>query len=147
MTSEELQAYYENFPVALRERLKSGKLTFPKDVEFDYKPKEAYRGVIRNKGEKNIGFNRKDMRSYHELGKQPRGVNPNELMSFAVSLFDNIKALKSYYDFSNPKKLVAKGYVFSEGGPSLVDEKGHISWWLFEDVDLSGFKILEDINE
>ena len=141
MTSEELQNYYENFPAALRKRLKSGALKFPQNVEFEYEPKEAYRCVTRKNGEENVPFNLNDVKSYHELGKKPKGVECDELTSFAVSFFDNIKMLERCFDFSNPKKAIAKGYVFCEGGPILVNKASHISWWLFEDVDLSGFEI------
>ena len=89
------------------------------------------------------------MKSYYELGRAPRGVAISELdpKYFAVSLFENIDMLKRNYDFGNPQKLIAKGHVCKEGGPSLKGERSHISWWLFEEVDLSGFEIMEKENE
>ncbi len=148
MTSDQLQVYYENFPAVLKVRLKNGTLNFPNGTEFDYKPKEAYRGVIRKVGEENTPVNLNDMKSYYELGKLPRGVSFDESAKyFAVSLFENVEMLKRNFDFSNPRKLVARGYVFKEGGPSLNGENSHISWWLFEGVDLSDFEIMEKENE
>lgn len=149
MTNEQLRSYYEKFPAVLKENLSSGALSFPENTEFDYEPKIAYRGVIRKVGEEKTPVNLEDMKSYYQLGKAPRGVPINKLdpRYFAVSLFENTEMLKRGYDFSNPQKLIAKGYVNKEGGPSLQGEKGHISWWLFEDVELSDFEIMEKENE
>ena len=42
--------------------------------------------------------------------------------------------------FPNPKKKMAAGYVYSEGGPQhTVDQ--HVCWWLYEGADVSGFKL------
>lgn len=145
MTNEKLQCYYEKFPAVVKEYLKSGILNFPKNTEFDYEPKEAYRGVIRKEGEEDTPINLQDMKSYYELGKIPRGVSIDKLdpKYFAVSLFKNADMLKQNYSFSNPRKFIAKGYVRKEGGPSLDGEDSHISWWLFESVDLREFEIME----
>lgn len=145
MTSEQLRCYYEKFPAVLKENLKNGALSFPENTEFDYEPKEAYRGVTRKAGEENTPINLNDMRSYYELGKAPRGVSIDKLNPkyFAVSVFGNADMLKQSYSFSNPRKFIAKGYVRKEGGPSLDGEDSHISWWLFEGVDLSEFEIME----
>lgn len=145
MTSEQLQHYYEKFPAVLKERLKNGALCFPVDTEFDYEPKEAYRGIIRKVGEESIPVSITDMKSYYELGKAPRGASIDESnpIYFAVSLFKNTDMLKQSYNFSNPRKFIAKGYVYKEGGPSLDGENSHISWWLFNGVNLSKFEILE----
>ena len=44
--------------------------------------------------------------------------------------------------FPNPKKKMAAGYVYSEGGPQhTVDQ--HVCWWLYEGADVSGFKLME----
>lgn len=145
MTSEQLRCYYEKFPAVLKDNLKSGALSFPKNTQFDYEPKEAYRGVIRKAGEESIRFNLKDMKSYYELGRVPRGVPICELdpKYFAVSLFKNTDMLEQSYIFGNPRKYIAKGHVRKEGGPSLDSEDDHISWWLFEGADLSEFEIME----
>lgn len=146
MTEAELQTYYDKFPIVLKERLKRKQLCFPKDIEFFYKPIEAYRMVIRAKDDSHP-FDLEDMRSYHEQGKLPRGVQKMDEANplyYAVSLFENIEGLKQSLKFPNPKKKVAHGYVYEEGGPCLRSASGHISWWLFEGVDLSGFEILEE---
>ena len=145
MTSEQLQHYFEKFPAVLKEKLKNGTLSFPEDTEFDYEPKEAYRGVIRREGEENTPVDLKDMKSYYELGKVPRGIPVDKLdpRYFAVSLFKNADMLRQSYNFSNPRKFIVKGYVHKEGGPCLEGEDSHISWWLFEGVNLSEFEIME----
>ena len=147
MTEEQLQVYYEKFPAVLKEKLKNGNLYLPENTEYDYVPIEAHRMVIR-KDDDNTPFNLEDMKSYYQLGKKPRGgmIDESNPIFYAVSLYENIEMLKMCMDFSNPRKKIAHGYVYKEGGPSLKGEKTHISWWLFSDVDLSGFDIMENEN-
>lgn len=146
MTEEELQVYYDKFPVILRGKLKNRLLRFPGNTKFVYETIEAYRMVIRAKDDSHP-FDLEDMRSYHEQGKLPRGVqkmDEADPLYYAVSLFENIEGLKQSLKFSNPKKKVAHGYVYEEGGPCLRGVTGHISWWLFENVDLREFEIMEE---
>ncbi len=47
--------------------------------------------------------------------------------------------------FPNPKKKMAVGNVYKEGGPQETNSiQQHVCWWLFEDADVSGFKIEEE---
>ena len=145
MTEAELQAYYDKFPIVLKERLKRQQVSFSNDTEFVYKPIEAYRMVVRTKDDSHA-FNLEDMKSYFELGKLPRGVqkmDETDSQYYAVSLYENIERLKQSFSFPNPRKKIAHGYVYDEGGPCLRGANGHISWWLFEGVDLSEFEIME----
>ena len=48
--------------------------------------------------------------------------------------------------FPNPHKKMAAGYVHCEGGPQETKDE-HVCWWLYKDVDLSSFRIMEDKNE
>ena len=42
-------------------------------------------------------------------------------------------------------KFYKDGTVYQEGGPQCMREGStHVSWWLFEEIDLSSFVILED---
>ena len=45
--------------------------------------------------------------------------------------------------FPNPKKKMAVGYVYSEGGPQCTEEE-HVCWWLYDGTDVSGFKLMEE---
>lgn len=47
--------------------------------------------------------------------------------------------------FPNPHKKIAKGYVYCEGGPQETKDQ-HVCWWLYENVDLSGFELIEGEN-
>lgn len=49
--------------------------------------------------------------------------------------------------FPNPHKKMAVGYVYKEGGPQETNHKAqHVCWWLFENADISNFKIEEEID-
>ena len=48
--------------------------------------------------------------------------------------------------FPNPHKKMAAGYVHCEGGPQETKDE-HVCWWLYKDVNLSSFRIMEDKNE
>ena len=41
---------------------------------------------------------------------------------------------------------MAAGYVHCVGGPQETKDE-HVCWWLYKDVDLSSFRIMEDKNE
>ena len=73
MTEAELQAYYDKFPIVLKDRLKRKQVCFPNDTEFVYKPIEAYRVVVRAKDDKHA-LDMEDMKSYYERGKRLPGV-------------------------------------------------------------------------
>ena len=148
MTNEQLQIYYDKFPAVLKEKLRNGVFCFPESTEFDYEPIEAHRMVIRKERDTTpVGIN--DMKSCFEKGKTPRGVVINEFnpLYYAVSLYQDIDMLKLCMDFSDPRKKIARGYVNKEGGPRLIGKNTHISWWLFDDADLSTFTIMENENE
>ena len=145
MTEAELQAYYDKFPIVLKDRLKRKQVCFPNDTEFVYKPIEAYRVVVRAKDDKHA-LDMEDMKSYYERGKRLPGVkvmDETDPLYYAVSLFESTEALKQSFNFPRPNKKMAHGYVYDEGGPCLRGVNGHISWWLFEGVDLSEFEIME----
>lgn len=146
MTEEELQVYYDKFPVILRGKLKNRLLRFPGNTKFVYEPIEAYRVVVRAKDDKHA-LDMEDMKSYYERGKRLPGVqviDETDPLYYAVSLFESMEALKQSFNFPRPNKKMAHGYVYEEGGPCLRGVTGHISWWLFENVDLRDFEIMEE---
>lgn len=140
---------YARFPCVLRTKLINGELQFPKETRFSYSKIFTYRAVERKKDDF-TPVSRDDFRSYFELGKtpkskQPRGVK-NDFSSnpcyYGVSSFLNKSIVEQLMKFPNPNKKMASGYVYDEGGPEYTKED-HVCWWLFEDADVSGFKLIE----
>lgn len=41
-----------------------------------------------------------------------------------------------------PSKKVCVGDIYMEGGPQLTEGQ-HVNWWLYDNVDLSGFELEE----
>ena len=42
---------------------------------------------------------------------------------------------------------MAEGYVYMEGGSQQTNIRSqHVCWWLYEDADVSGFKLKGDSN-
>lgn len=146
MRSTDKSDLFMMFPSVLREKLLSGTISFPEDICFDYEPILAYRSINRDENDY-TPVSKKDMKSYFELRKKPRGVeNPErDADYYAISLNKSIEDLKILFAFPNPKKKIAQGYIFKEGGPQRT-KKQHISWWLFENVDFSHFIIKDEEN-
>lgn len=133
--------FYSKFPVILQNKLRSGEVKFPLNIKFKYSPILAYRAVERKK-EDMSEVSREDFRSYFELGKKARGVSENDSGLFAVSLFKDRKMVEQKMKFPNPNKKMIEGYVKEEGGPQETNiDTGHINWWLYEEVDISGFRL------
>lgn len=140
----------EKFPLILREKLKSGDVTLPPHIETEYSPIKVYRRVLRE-GDDMHAIDRFDLMSYAELGKRPPknlegGVkNPDY---YSTSFYSSFEALKNHFEFPHPKNKVAIGKAYCEGGPCLRNElTEHVSWWMYENVDISDFELLEGNNE
>lgn len=136
---------YSKFPYVLKNKLMNNEIKFPSSTEFDYEPLRVYRAVSR-KCDDNSGVSLNDFKSYFELKKKPRGVIDNlegNAKYYGVSSFLDKKIVKQLMKFPNLNKKLAEGFVFSEGGPQCTDDK-HVCWWLYEGVDVSGFKIVEE---
>lgn len=139
---------YSKFPYVLKNKLMNNEIKFPSSTEFDYEPLRVYRAVSR-KCDDNSGVSLNDFKSYFELKKKPRGVTRNlegDATYYGVSSFLDKKIVKQLMNFPNPNKKLAEGYVFSEGGPQCTDDK-HVCWWLYDGVDVSEFKIVEEDND
>ena len=85
------------------------------------------------------------------LGKKPKKPvkgRPlkNDAHWYGVSTFTNKEIIEFNMKFPNPHKKMAAGYVHCEGGPQETKDE-HVCWWLYKDVDLSSFRIMEDKNE
>lgn len=140
---------YEKFPGVLREKLQNKDIDFPDGTLFEYEPILTYRAVERKK-EDCSEISILDFKSYYELGKtpkQPRGKTidfSKDPQLYGVSSFLKKEIVEQKMKFPNPKKKMAVGYVYCEGGPEHTKlEKQHVCWWLYEDADVSGFKIIE----
>lgn len=142
MNEDEKRALYEKFPSFLSSRLLRGEVVLPDDVEFRFKRSLAYRAIEREAGDTSP-LTSEDMLSYHQLEKKPRGavVSDNDPGLFAVSLYTTKDKLINVMHLPKPKKKIAVGYVYPEGGPRQVKDNGHVNWWLFSTVSFSGFSI------
>ena len=120
----EIEELYENFPTILKEKLRNKEIEFPSNTKFDYekiygkKPKKLVKG---------------------------RSLK-NDAHWYGVSTFTNKEIIEFNMKFPNPHKKMAAGYVHCEGGPQETKDE-HVCWWLYKDVDLSSFRIMEDKNE
>ena len=140
-------ALYMKFPCVLRDKLLNGELHFPPNTRFAYEKIFTYRAVERKK-EDFSPITREDFRSYFELNKlpkSPRGMKKDILKDphyYGVSSFLDKKIVEQIMKFPNPNKKLAKGYVYMEGGTQDTTDQ-HVCWWLYEDTDVSGFKLEE----
>ena len=143
-------ALYTKFPCVLKDKLERGELHFPPTTKFHYEKIYTYRAVSRKEHD-NSPIAREDFKSYFELGKKPkpRGIQ-RDLRSdptyYGVSSFTDRKVVEQAMKFPNPNKKMAAGYVYDAAGPEYTKEK-HVCWWLYEDADVSSFRIIEENND
>ena len=138
------------FPAVLKDKLLKKEIELPDTTLFEYEPILVYRAVEREKDDhRSIQID--DFKSYFELKKKPknaRGIKKDwnkDPHYYGVSSFLDRKIVEQKMKFPNPKKKMAVGKVYMEGGPqdTNVKEK-HVCWWLFKDADISGFEIEEE---
>lgn len=104
------------FPAVLREKLLNHEIELPDNTQIDYEKIFVYRAVARKESD-NSKITPEDFKSYFELNKK----------------------------FPNPNKKLAEGYVYKEGGPQETNLKEqHVCWWLYQDADVSRFKLREE---
>lgn len=139
------------FPAVLRDKLVQNEIEFPDTTEFEYDKIYTYRAVARNE-EDYSEVTLEDFKSYFELGKKPkkpRGITidiTKDPHYYGVSSFLKREIVEQIMKFPNPKKKLAEGYVYSDGGPQdTVDE--HVCWWLYDGADVSGFKIIKEKSD
>lgn len=148
MSEKELLEIYNKFPAAFRNKLINQEIVFPEKTQFNYSKFLAFRGISREEDD-TTPLNREDMRSYYEEGRSPRGTGCDATKPcwYSVSLFREYEDFKNAMKFPRPRKKVAQGYIYCEGGPQLCSEtSSHVDWWLYEAVDFSDFSIREDLN-
>lgn len=137
------------FPAVLKDKLLRKEIELPDTTLFDYEPIFVYRAVDREKDDYRT-IQSEDFKSYFELKKTPknaRGIKKDwskDPHYYGVSSFLDRRIVEQKMKFPNPKKKMAVGNVYKEGGPEETNERdGHVCWWLFEDADISGFEIEE----
>lgn len=138
---------YLKFPAILRDKLLNHEFELPETTQFEYDKLFTYRAVEREPGDKRE-VTAEDFKSYFELGKKPKGPrgvgditkNPHY---YGVSSFLKKEIVEQKMRFPNPRKKMAAGYVYSEGGPQDTTDQ-HVCWWLYEGADVSGFKLMEE---
>lgn len=140
---------YLKFPSVLKSKLTSCEIQFPENVEYVYEQIWAYRCIDRN-AEDETKISRNDFLSHVEIShasgkpiKKRKGqtTEPDkEIGYYAVSLFKKKEIVENLMHFPRPSKKICSGYVYMEGGPQATDDQ-HINWWIYEDIDLSDFKI------
>lgn len=139
------------FPVILREKLLQNEIELPDTTQFKYDSLYTYRAVARNI-EDNREVTIEDFKSYFELGKKPKkprgiiGDVTEDPHYYGVSSFLKREIVEQIMKFPNPKKKLAAGYVYCAGGPQDTADQ-HVCWWLYEGVDVSGFKLIEAKND
>ena len=139
------------FPAVLRDKLLNNEIELPETTQFEYNNLFTYRAVER-KVDDYREITLEDFKSYFELHKTPktpktpRGVSINYTKDphyYGVSSFLKREIVEQKMKFPNPKKKMAAGYVYSEGGPQNTNDQ-HVCWWLYDGVDVSGFKLIEE---
>lgn len=134
------------FPVVVREKLSKNEIELPDGTMFEYEKMQTYRAVER-KADDNHEITIDDFRSYFELGripKKPRGMKADlekDSHYYGVSSFLDKRIVELKMKFPNPNKKMAAGFVYQEGGPQHTEGK-HVCWWLYQDADVSGFKLV-----
>lgn len=147
MDEDIMDILVEKFPEVLCKKIKSREIILPEGTKYNYNKIYTYRAIARNEDDF-TAVSRDDFKSYFELAKKPkkmpRGVKiENRPDYYGVSTFLNKESVEQIMKFPNPNKKIAAGYVYCEGGPQYTnEEKQHVCWWLFEDADISGYKLV-----
>ena len=139
---------YMKFPAVLRNKLLNNEIELPAATLFKYEKLLTYRAVER-KAEDHTEISISDFKPYFELGKTPkvpRGLSKDfskDPHYYGVSSFLNKEIVQQKMKFPNPNKKMAVGYIYQEGGPQETNDQ-HVCWWLYENTDVSGFRLMED---
>lgn len=136
------------FPAVLRDKLLNNEIELPDTTQFEYDNLFAYRAVERNTDD-NREDTLEDFKSYFELRKMPKrprgmiGDITKDPHYYGVSIFLKREIVEQIMKFPNPKKKMAAGYVYSEGGPQDTNDQ-HVCWWLYDGADVSGFQLIKE---
>ena len=129
------------FPSILEKKIDMGEFSFPDNTRFSYEPIQGFRGIQRNEDDWEA-VTRKDFISYAEKNVRRRFIDRDDPHYYGVSLFLNRKSVENALKFPRTNMKIAVGEVYSEAGPSEVNEEtGHICWWLYDNIEIEGFSI------
>lgn len=132
------------FPVIFREKLMNKEVKLQDKVEFEYKNIYAYRCIKRKKQDYSV-VTKDDFKSNAELGRRNiRGEGETlerKPEYYGVSLFQDKTELEMRLKLPKKDRKIAEGNIYQDGGPILRGHNSHICWWLYEDTDISKFKI------
>ena len=132
---------YLKFQSVIREKILKVEFYFPDNTCFSYEPIQAFRGIERSENDF-TEVSKKDFLSYAEMNVRRRVIDINDPHYYGVSLFLNKESVENALKFPRKNKKIAFGEVYSEAGPSEINEDtGHICWWLYDDVEIKGFSI------
>lgn len=132
---------YSKFPSVLKEKIINGEISFPENARFLYEPIQGFR-CIKREPDNFDPVSKKDFLSYYEMNVSRKKINKNDPHYYGVSLFLNKECVENALKFPRVGKKIAVGKVYSEAGPSEVNEyTGHICWWIYDNVEIEGFSI------
>ena len=143
------EALCMKFPAVLRDKLLNGELVLTDITLFEYEPVHAYRAIEREATD-NSPVNRADFCSYFELKKtpkRPRGLPAidyeKDVHYYGASCFTKREIVEQIMKLPNPHKKLAEGYVCQECGAQETKDY-HICWWLYDNVEISSFTLMEE---
>lgn len=127
------------FSAELEELLKQGIVKLPGEAKFEYEKFKAFRG-IKIEGDQ-YEISKKDFVPTN-VGFRQRGATRKNIYSYSTSLYLSEINLYKNFNMSSPKKTAAYGYVCELGGPHMIEENGHVHWWIYDNYDdFSSFEI------
>lgn len=133
----------KKFPVIIRNKFNK-EIEFQDEVEFEYKNIIAYRCVTRKK-EDSMAITKEDFKSNAERERRNIRGESGDIEKkpeyYGVSLFEDKAQLEIRLQLPKRNKKIAKGEIYCGGGPILKGKDTHICWWLYENADVTGFKI------
>lgn len=141
------KSYFLRFPSVLRTALETYNLEFPVEIQWEYKPQVAFRGITRKDGE-DIEVQNSDFLSYAELGKKPRGLKSDndDIGLYSCSCYKNKKQLEVSFNLPRPNRRIIRGQLYDNKGCIYIDPTtGHIDWWIYENADpAEDFEVIDD---
>ena len=140
--------YYMRFPSVLRTALSSGKVSLPTNLEKEFIPFTAYRGIRFTKNIKE-STSRDDFLSQIELKAKGdllyQQYLEDDIDNYGASLFLEKEELERALFLPRKNKAIAQGTVKDEVGAVSKNLKTmHVLWFLYDQTSPeSDFKVIE----
>ncbi len=128
----QINDYYNRFPSVLKKALLENKVRFPEELEKNFTPITAYRGIRFIEGKKEF-IDKNDFLSQAE--RELPGTNYDDIYEYSCSCYEDIDELWVAFKLPRKNKRIARGIIECKNGP-IIKEKDttHIHWFLFEDT-------------